>query len=574
MEIETDGIHLGGDFGFSWVYFLEHKSDTFLILKNFITLVENQFNHKVKAIRCDNGSEFKNANLIEFCGSKGIQRDYSNARTPQQNGVAKRKNRTLIKAARTMLADSFLPTIFWTEAVATACYVLNRVMVTKPHAKTPYELLTGDKPSISYLKPFGCYVTILNTSESLGKFDKKSDEGPQSENPSNVGSQEDDSDSDDEPDVLIIHSTPTLVIPIVDEATIQHDGVGSASIGSFVSAGSTPPVSTGSTPPLSPCASPISTDRHSISAGQSLVPAARPPVSAGRSTSAGRPTDFAGRPVFANRPSSSAARTPVSAGRILGKSGIFTSFSYDKDLSGLDANNLENSFDVSSLITKRIHTIHPTSQVIGDINSPVQTRSQVTLKGSSESAFISYIHDQGRNNHLDFQLCMFSCFLSEEEPTTVAQALADPNWNKRDARGIVCRNKARLVAQGHRQEEGIDYTDVFAPVARLEAIRLFLVFASFIGFKVYQMDVKSAFLYGKITEEVYVTQPRGFEDPDHPKKVYKVVKALYGLHPAPRAWYERLSTFLLKHGYRRGTIDRTLFIKKEFQRYHASSSLR
>nr|GEV91455.1 ribonuclease H-like domain-containing protein [Tanacetum cinerariifolium] len=112
-----------------------------------------------------------------FCGTKGIRRDYSNARTPQQNGVAERKNQTLIEAARTMLVDSLLPIVFWSEAVATACYVLNRVLVTKPHHKTPYELLTGDKPSISYLKPFGCHVTILNTSDPLGKFDKKSDEG-------------------------------------------------------------------------------------------------------------------------------------------------------------------------------------------------------------------------------------------------------------------------------------------------------------------------------------------------------------------------------------------------------------
>nr|GFB11706.1 putative ribonuclease H-like domain-containing protein [Tanacetum cinerariifolium] len=134
------------------------------------------FNHKVKAIRCDNDIEFKNANLIEFYGSKGIQRDYSNARTLQQNGVAERKNRTLIEDARTMLADSLLPTIFWSEAVATACYVLNRVLVTKPHYKTPYELLTGDKPFISYLKPFSCHVTILNTNDPLGKFDKKYDE--------------------------------------------------------------------------------------------------------------------------------------------------------------------------------------------------------------------------------------------------------------------------------------------------------------------------------------------------------------------------------------------------------------
>ncbi|GKC09192.1 putative ribonuclease H-like domain-containing protein, partial [Tanacetum coccineum] len=131
--------------------------------------------------------------------------------------------------------------------------------------------------------------------------------------------------------------------------------------------------------------------------------------------------------------------------------------------------------------------------------------------------------------------------------------------NKRDERGVVVRNKARLVAQGYTQEEGIDYDEVFAPVARIEAIRLFLAFASFMGFIVYQMDVKSAFLYGTIDEEVYVSQPPGFVDPDHPKKVYKVVKALYGLHQAPRAWYATLSTFLEKHGYKRVYVDDIIF---------------
>ncbi|GKE58186.1 putative ribonuclease H-like domain-containing protein, partial [Tanacetum coccineum] len=135
--------------------------------------------------------------------------------------------------------------------------------------------------------------------------------------------------------------------------------------------------------------------------------------------------------------------------------------------------------------------------------------------------------------------------------------------NKKDKRGVVVQNKARLVAQGHRHEEGIDYDEVFAPVARIEAIRIFLAFASYMGFVVYQMDVKSAFLYGTIDEEVYVTQPPGFIDPKYPKKVYKVVKALYGLHQAPRAWYATLSTFLLQNRYKRGAIDKTLFIKKD-----------
>nr|GEW27368.1 copia protein [Tanacetum cinerariifolium] len=144
-------------------------------------------------------------------------------------------------------------------------------------------------------------------------------------------------------------------------------------------------------------------------------------------------------------------------------------------------------------------------------------------------------------------------------------AEADKNnmeQNKRDHRGIVVRNKARLVAQGHRQEECIDYDEFFALVARIKAIRLFLAYASFMDFTVYQNDVKSAFLYRTIKEEVYVSQPPGFMDPEFPYRVYKVEKALYALHQAPRAWYETLSNYLLENGFKRGTIDKTLFIKK------------
>ncbi|GJT95442.1 retrovirus-related pol polyprotein from transposon TNT 1-94 [Tanacetum coccineum] len=119
----------------------------------------------------------KNKLMNEFCAKKGIQREYSIARTPQQNGVAERKNRTLIEAARTMLADSLLPIQFWAEAVHTACYVLNRVLVTKPQMKTPYELLMGKSPNISFMKPFGCPLTILNTMDHLSKFKGKSEEG-------------------------------------------------------------------------------------------------------------------------------------------------------------------------------------------------------------------------------------------------------------------------------------------------------------------------------------------------------------------------------------------------------------
>ncbi|GJT81823.1 putative ribonuclease H-like domain-containing protein [Tanacetum coccineum] len=218
---------------------------------------------------------------------------------------------------------------------------------------------------------------------------------------------------------------------------------------------------------------------------------------------------------------------------------------------------------------------------------------------SEENAMVSYISKQRRTNHKDYQNCLFACFLSQIELKKVIQALTGPSWieamqeevlqfklqkvwtlvdlpkgkraiitkwvyrNKKDERGIIVKNKARLVAQGYTQEEGIDYDEVFAPAARIEAIRLFLAYASFMRFIVYKMDVKSAFLYGTIEEEVYVCQPPGFEDPQFLDKVYKVEKALYGLHQAPKAWYETLSTYLLENRFRRGTTDKTLFIKKD-----------
>ncbi|GKA94186.1 ribonuclease H-like domain-containing protein, partial [Tanacetum coccineum] len=153
------------------------KDETSEILKTFIIGIENLIDLRVKVIRCDNGIEFKNRVMNQLCEIKGIKREFSVARTPQQNRVAKRKNRTLIEAARTMLADSKLPTTFWAEAVNTACYVQNRVLVIKPHNKTPYELFLGRKPALSFMRPFGCPVTILNTIDHLGKFDGKADEG-------------------------------------------------------------------------------------------------------------------------------------------------------------------------------------------------------------------------------------------------------------------------------------------------------------------------------------------------------------------------------------------------------------
>nr|GEU66935.1 putative ribonuclease H-like domain-containing protein [Tanacetum cinerariifolium] len=294
---------------------------------------------------------------------------------------------------------------------------------------------------------------------------------------------------------------------------------------------------------------------------------------------------------------------------IAGKSSIVDPFNYPDDLdmpeledivcsddeedvgAEADLSNLEKNISVSPIPTTRVHKDHPVTQIIGELTSAPQTRSMTRMV--KEQGGLHQINDE------DFHTCMFTCFLSQEEPKKVHQTLKDPSWieamqeellqfkmqkvwvlvdlpkgkraicskwvfrNKKDERRIVIKNKARLVAQGHTQEEGIDYDEVFAPVAKIEAIRLFLAYASFIGFMVYQMDVKSANLYGTIEEEVYVCQPLGFENPDYPDKVYKVVKALHGLHQAPRVCYETLANYLLKNGLQVMQKDDGIFISQD-----------
>ncbi|GJU61374.1 putative ribonuclease H-like domain-containing protein [Tanacetum coccineum] len=225
--------------------------------------------------------------------------------------------------------------------------------------------------------------------------------------------------------------------------------------------------------------------------------------------------------------------------------GIFSG-SYDDEDVGAEAdfNNMDNTIDVSPIPTLRVHKDHHKGQIIGDLKSAVQTRGKIQKASSVQQALVSYFSNQNRTNHKDYQNCLLACFLSQEEPKTISQALKDESWveamqeellqvklqkvwilvdlpfgkkeigtkwvfrNKRDERSIVVKNKARLVAQGFRQEEGINYDEFFAPVAGIEAIKLFLAFASFMRFPIYQMDVKSAFLYGTIEEEVK-QQPDG-----------------------------------------------------------------
>ncbi|GKB95393.1 putative ribonuclease H-like domain-containing protein, partial [Tanacetum coccineum] len=483
------------------------------------------------------------------------------ARTPQQNRVAERKNRTLIEAARTMLADSKLPTTFWAEAVNTACYVQNRVLVTKPHNKTPYELFLGRKPALGFMRPFGCPVTILNTIDHLGKFDGKADEG-----------------------FFVGYSINSKVFRVFNSRTrIVEENL-------HVQFSENTPNIAGSGPnwlfdidalTKSINYKPIVAGNQSNGnagtkacddAGDDEKKVIEEPGKKGGDPSKKDERDDQEKD-STNEVNAIGRKASI---KLLDEPNMPTLedivYSDDDEEVGAEAdiNNLDAFMHVSPIPTTRVYKDHPVEQIIRDLNSAPQTRRMT--KNLEEHGFFSLV--QQRTNHKDFQNCLFACFLSQVEPKKVWILVDLPNskrpigtkWvfrNKKDKRGIVIKNKARLVAQGYTQEEGIDYDEVFAPVARIEAIRLFLAYASFKDFVVYQMDVKSAFLYGKIKEEVYVCQPLGFEDPDFPDIVYKVEKAFYGLHQASRALYETLLTYLLDNGFQREKIDKTLFIRRD-----------
>nr|GEY73268.1 hypothetical protein [Tanacetum cinerariifolium] len=502
-------------------------------------------------------NKFMKGNLVRGFPSKIFKNS--------QSCVACQKGKQYRASSRTMLADLKMPTTFWAKAVNTACYVQNRVLVTKPHNKTPYELFHGRTPTISFLRPFGCLVTILNTIDHLGKFDGKAEEGFFVGYSLNIVAQSND------------FSGTKASNDVGKEKEPDRDYI---------------------LLPLWTADSPLSTTSKSSQDNefQPLNDGAKKvdeDLSKENECNGQREEDNTNNTNRVNTVTSNINAASSSGVNVVGTN-ISIGLPPDPNMPLLeDIGIFEDSHDDE--------LVFGTKADFYNLDSIFQTRR--ISKNLEEHGLVGTVIR--RTDNKDLQNCSFACFLSQLEPKKVLQALKDPSWieaiqeellqfklqdaekatlfnlsyinlpqgkrvigskwvfrNKMDERGIVIRNKARLVAQGHIQEEGIDYDEVFAPVARIEAMRLFLAYASFKDFIVYQMDVKSAFLHGKIEEEVYVCQPSRFKDPGFPDKVYTVEKALYGLHQAPRVWYETMSTYLLDNRFKRGQIDKTLFIKR------------
>ncbi|GJR35462.1 retrovirus-related pol polyprotein from transposon TNT 1-94 [Tanacetum coccineum] len=383
---------------------LEHKTprskdETPGVLIDFLTLVQRGLHAQVTTVRTDKGTEFLNKTLHAYFAKEGIRHKTSTARTPEQNGVVERRNRTLVEAARTMLSAAKVPLFFWAEAIATACFTQNRSLVIPRHEKTPYHIINARKPSSKAYRVFNKRTRII---------------------------------------------VETIHVNFDELPQMASDHV--------------------SSDPGPQCSTTV-LEQDSLSPG------------------------------------------PQSQ--------------------------------------ENVPQVAETSSAVHAADNPDKRQQHNTTHTSTTT-------DVADPPPLNIQS-------THQTPTQV------PTWlwkNKRDEENTVIRNKSRLVAKGYAQKEGIDFEESFAPVARLEAVRLFIAYAAHKSFTVYQMDVKTAFLYGPLKEEVYVNQPDGFVDPYHPDKVYRLKKALYGLKQAPRAWYDELSNFLVSKGFSKGSIDPTLFITK------------
>ena len=467
---------------YTWVEFLREKSKACENLKILCKRLQNEKGAPIVKIRSDHGKEFENARFESFYEKNVIKKEFSAPKTPQQNGVVERNNWVIQEIARVMLLNKNISQKFWGEAVNTSCHIGNRIFFQAGTKKIAYEIWNGKKPKVKYFRVFRSKFYILNDRENLKKFDAKSDEG-----------------------IFLGYSTTSRAYKVFNKRTktvmksinveiddaitkveIENDGEGPSSKGPTVEI-----------------------EAQDIE-GKGLTP------------------EKESTPVNSRMEIKSMSRT----------SSPLTPLEVHPPISRND------EVSTSKKLSSRMIKNHPNSNNIGPLDEGIRLR-----KGNILLA-----------NHVTYH-----CYLAQFEPKMVEKALQDENWvesmheehnqfvrndvwelvprpenvyvigtkwifkNKTDEDGEIIRNKSWLVAQGYTQVDEVDFDESFAPVAMLESIRILMSIACTMNFKLYQMDVKCAFLNGYLNEEVFVKQPKGFQDSHFPDHVLRLKKALYGL---------------------------------------------
>ncbi|GJT18745.1 retrovirus-related pol polyprotein from transposon TNT 1-94 [Tanacetum coccineum] len=552
---------------YTLVFFLHSKDEASEVIISFIKKTQVNLQLQVQRVRTDNGTEFKNKILAKFFDEVGISQQFFAAKTPQQNGVVERRNRTLVEAARTMLTFANLPLFLWAEAIATACFTQNRSIIHKHFDKTPYELINKRKPNIKFFHVFGCKCYLLNDYDDVGKLKAKGDIR-----------------------VFVGYSKESAAFRIYNKRTrkihesvnVNFDEISEMASKQFSlepGLSNLNKTEKSSNPTVSQVSEISKNDLedlfHNFYDEYFDSSKITKSLTTNVETSNNEISSHEGEVFhevsesFQEESSSSLLNDDVqqSSEEVMVSPTNTQSISNNMVPNVNEASSSHNVFDerledayfdasTSFHDPSNVHTFyqpyphekkwtknHPLHKIIGDPKSSVRTRGQLANS------------------------CLFACLLSRRlVPRPEDKTIIKTKWifkNKKDESSLVIRKKARLVAVGYCQQEGIDYDETFAPVARIEAIRLFLAYAAHKDFTVFQMDVKMAFLNGILKEEVYVGQPPGFVSKQYPDHVYALDKALYGLKQAPRAWYDVLSKILVNSCFQKGSIDTTLFIKKK-----------
>ncbi|PWA92889.1 zinc finger, CCHC-type [Artemisia annua] len=499
---------------FMWAYFLTSKDQAFSTFKEFRQKIEMELKIKVRMLRTDRGGEFTSNEFTKYCKDNGIARQLTAPYSPQQNGVVERRNRTVLSTTRSMMKAMKLPLTFWAEAVRHAIYILNRVPTRALTDKTPYEALYNRKPNLENLRIFGCTAYAKITIPHLKKLDDR--------------------------------SIPLIYLGVEEgsKACRLYD--------------------------------PVTQKKH---------------VSRDVKFMETKPWDWNKDEVDTETQDT-----------------FWASFVVE----GVDN---ENNTPVNQIINENIDDTYQEPDTVPDPVTPITPQTYTYHPDSDEELEDTISSLETSNDRYDHrpkrgerglteiyeraqQVETPSLFFIEEEPRNYKEASKDKKWieameieldsinknntwilttlpenqkaiglkwvfkTKRDAQGKIIRYKARLVAKGYVQEQGIDFDEVFAPVARIETVRLILALAAYHGWQVHHLDVKSAFLHGDLKEEVYVTQPEGFVQPGNSGKVYKLIKALYGLRQAPRAWNVKLDQTLKSLNFKKCNLEQAVYTKR------------
>nr|GEX64015.1 hypothetical protein [Tanacetum cinerariifolium] len=504
---------------YTWTHFLRFKDETPEVLIDFLRLFQRGLQAHVRIVRTDKGTEFLNQTLHAYFAAKGIFHQTSVAQTPKQNDVVERQNRILVEAARIMLSAAKVPLFFWAEAIATACFNQNHgENLDKIIEKGDACIFVGYSTQSRAYRVFNKRTRVIVESIHVS-FDEltqmasdhvSSDPAPECQRMAlehdslSPGPKCQENVTQADRIVTTSNKLDLLFSPMFDELLN-----GSSQVMSNPSAITTADA-------LSQCL-----QQQTIPLNNHITP-------------------------------ESTCHDPTQAPTVASTENIKQKWL--KNMLKLKMTSLSTSSVPRYKTEGRRH--HPLKQVIGNPSQSVRTSRQLESDG---------------------EMGMFALTMSRTEPKHIKEAMADYAWiesmqeelhqfdrlevwelvdiplcknvinmkwlwkNKRDEENTVIRNKSRLVAKGYAQKEGVDFEESFAPVARLEVVRLFIAYAAHKSFTVYQMDVKTAILYGPLKEEVYVNQPDGFVDPYHPDKVYRLKKALYGLKQAPRAYKFEMS---------------------------------